>query len=221
MTSEVAAALTPLVVGAAAAVALLLVVVAYEAVGALDTIAHEAGHMVVGALTGRQIHYFEVTSGGEGVTYHSGQGWGPGRILLSAAGYATPPLLGLGGAALLATGRAWPLLWTVVALLVLALVKAEKEWTTFVVLLFAAATGYVALYGTPPLQAGYAAGLVWLLLFSGARSAAISSTDDGTDAAKLARDTLIPRKVWKAGFIVLALFCVWRGFLLLAPLTRT
>jgi hypothetical protein len=217
VTTEVAAALTPLVVGATAVAALLLVVVAYEAVGALDTIAHEAGHMVAGALTGHQIRYFEVTSGGEGGTWRSDHGWSLGRILLRMAGYTTPPLLGLGGAALLAAGKAWPLLWTVVVLLVLALVKAEKEWTTFVVLLLAAATGYVALYGAPPLQAAYAAGLVWLLLFGGLRAAVESSTDNDSDAAKLARDTLIPRKVWKAGFVVLALFCVWRGFLLLAP----
>jgi hypothetical protein len=217
VTPEITAALTPTVVGAAAVAALLLVALAYDAVGALDTIAHEAGHMVAGALTGHRISHFEVTSGGEGGTYHSRQGWGPGRILLSAAGYATPPLLGLGGAALLAAGKAWPLLWTVVVLLVLALVKAEKEWTTFVVLLFAAATGYVALYGAPPLQAAYAAGLVWLLLFSGTRSAVVQSTGDDSDAAKLARDTLIPRQVWKAGFVVLALFCVWKGFILLAP----
>jgi len=217
VTPEITAALTPTVVGAAAVAALLLVALAYDAVGALDTIAHEAGHMVAGAVTGHRISHFEVTSGGEGGTYHSGQGWGPGRILLSAAGYATPPLLGLGGAALLAAGKAWPLLWTVVVLLVLALVKAEKEWTTFVVLLFAAATGYVALYGAPPLQAAYAAGLVWLLLFSGTRSAVVQSTGDGTDVAKLAHDTLIPRQVWKAGFVVLALFCVWKGFILLAP----
>jgi Peptidase M50B-like len=145
VTPEITAALTPTVVGAAAVAALLLVALAYDAVGALDTIAHEAGHMVAGAVTGHRISHFEVTSGGEGGTYHSGQGWGPGRILLSAAGYATPPLLGLGGAALLAAGKAWPLLWTVVVLLVLALIKAEKEWTTFVVLLFAAATDFVVL----------------------------------------------------------------------------
>jgi hypothetical protein len=35
--------------------------------------------------------------------------WGPGRILTVFAGYVTPPLVGLGGAALLASGRAWPL----------------------------------------------------------------------------------------------------------------
>ncbi|HEX5811440.1 MAG TPA: M50 family metallopeptidase [Pseudonocardia sp.] len=208
--------LTPWVLGATALTALLLVVVAYEAVGTLDTIAHEAGHMVVGALTGHRIRYFEVTSGGEGATWRSDHGWSLGRILLRMAGYTTPPLLGLGGAALLAAGKAWPLLWTVVVLLVLALIKAEKEWTTFVVLLWAAATGYVALYGAPPLQAAYAAGLVWLLLFGGLRAAVESSTDDDSDAAKLARDTLIPRIVWKTGFVVLALFCLWKGFVLLA-----
>jgi hypothetical protein len=105
----------------------------------------------------------------------------------------------------------------VVALLLLALVKAEREWTTFVVLLWACATGYVALYGAPQLQAAFAAGHVWLLLFGGLRAAAESSTDDDSDAAKLAQDTLIPRTVWKAGFVVLALFCVWQGFRLLAP----
>lgn len=217
MTTEVAAALTPLVLGATALVALLLVVVAYEAVGALVTVAHEAGHVVFGAATGHRIHYFQVKIGGSGLTSHSDHGWSLGRILLSAAGYTTPPLLGLGGAALLAAGKAWPLLWTVVVLLVLALIKAEKEWTTFVVLLFAAATGYVALYGAPPLQAGYAAGLVWLLLFGGTRAAVMSSTGDGSDAAHLTRDTFIPRIVWKAGFVVLALFCLWKGFQLLAP----
>jgi Peptidase M50B-like len=133
--------------------ALLLVVVAYEAVGAVVTVAHEAGHMVVGALTGHGIHHFQVTIGGEGATSYTDKGWGPVRILLTAAGYTTPPLLGLGGAALLADGKVRPLLWTVVVLLVLALSKAEKEWTTFVVLLAAAATGYVALYGSPLLAA--------------------------------------------------------------------
>ena len=216
MTPQVAAALTPTVVGAAAVAALLLVVVAYEAVGALVTVAHEAGHMVVGAATGHRIDHFEVSRGGEGVTWHSDHGWSPGRILLSAAGYTTPPLLGLGGAKLLAAGKAWPLLWTTVVLLALALVKAEKEWTTFVVLLSGVGTGYVALYGTPTLQAAFASGLVWLLLFGGVRAAAQSSTGDGSDAAHLARDTFIPRFAWKAAFIALALYCLWQGFLLLA-----
>ena len=207
---------TPVLAGAAVA-ALLLVFLAEAAVGPVVTVAHEAGHMVVGALTGHRIDQFEVTGGWDGGTLHSRQRWGPGRILLSAAGYTTPPVLGLGGAALLASGRVRPLLWTAVVLFALAMTKAEKEWTTFLVLLSAAAVGYVALYGTPLLQATFAARLVWLLLFGGTRAAVESSTADGTDAAKLAHDTLLPRFAWKAGFVVVALYCLWKGFVLLKP----
>ena len=217
MTPQVAAALTGPVVGATAVAALLLVAVAYEAVGALVTVAHESGHMLVGVLTGHRVDHFEVEIGGAGSTLQTDHGWGPGRILLTAAGYPMPSLVGLGGAALLAAGRAWPLLWTVVVLLVLALIKAEKEWTTFVVLLFATATGYVALFGAPGTQAAYATGLVWILLFGGLRAAVQAGKQKGTDPDQLYRDTLIPRTVWKLGFIAFALYCLWKGFLLLAP----
>jgi hypothetical protein len=43
------------------------------------------------------------------------------------------------------------------------------------------------------------------------RRAAVRSRD------RLARDTLIPRLVWKAGFVVVAVICLWKGFQLLAP----
>jgi Peptidase M50B-like len=217
MTPLVAAALTGPVLGGTALAALVLVIVAYDAVGALVTVAHEAGHVVVGALTGGRIHYFEVSDGTAGVTVSDRRRWGPGRILAGAAGYLAPPLLGLGGAAILAAGLARPLLWTVVVLLVLALPKAEREWTTFLLLVSGAATGYVAIYGSALSQAAFAAGLVWLLLFGGARDVLESGTDDRSDAAHLARDTLIPRKAWKGAFIVVALICLWKGFLLLKP----
>jgi hypothetical protein len=50
--TEITVALIPTVVGATAVAALLLVAVADDAVGALDAIAHEAGHMVADAVTG-------------------------------------------------------------------------------------------------------------------------------------------------------------------------
>jgi hypothetical protein len=84
-----------------------------------------------------------------------------------------------------------------------------------VVLLLAIAIGYVALYGSPVLKAAFAAGLVWLLLLTGLRSAVLSSTGDASDAASLARDTLIPRIVWKAVFVAIALYCLWQGLRLL------
>jgi hypothetical protein len=50
-----------------------------------------------------------------------------------------------------------------------------------------------------------------LLLFGAVRSALDAGTDDGTDPAKLAHDTLIPRIVWKAGFVAFAAYCVVKG----------
>jgi hypothetical protein len=205
------------IVAATALGALLLLVVASGSARAFGTIAHESGHMAVGILTGHTVRYFEVTIGGEGATYWAGWRWGPGRILLVLAGYATPPLLGLGGAALFDAGRIPLLLWTAVVLLLLTLIKAEREWTTFAVLLFATATGYVALYGTPLLQTGFGAWLVWLLLFDGLISAVVAGKQKGTDPDRLFRDTLIPRTLWKVGFVVLAVVCLWKGAQLMVP----
>lgn len=217
MTPQVAALLTTPMLGATAVAALLAVVVGRPGTGAVLTIAHEGGHMAVGVLTGHRIHGFEVEDHTAGVTWMSRKGWGPARILTGAAGYTAPPLLGLGGAVLLDAGAVRPVLWTVLVLLVLALFKAEREWTTFAVLVSAAATGYVVTYGSALLQAAFAAGVVWVLLFGGIRDAVESGTGDTSDAAHLARDTMIPRGGWKAAFVVVAIVCLVKGFLLLAP----
>lgn len=217
MTPEVEAAVTTPIVAAAAVGALLFLVIAGRSVGAISVLAHESGHVVVGLLTGHRILYFEVTHGEEGGTLPEATHWGPGRILTVFAGYVTPPLLGLGGAALFDAGQILALLWTAVVLLLLALLKAEREWTTFLVLILAAAGGYVALYGTAVLQAGVAAGLVWLLLFGGVKDAAVAGTHKNTDPDRLYRDTLIPPMLWKAGFIVVAIVCLWKGARLMVP----
>ena len=73
-------------------------------------------------------------------------------------------------------------------------VKSMGDDVVLVVLL-AAAVGYVAIYGSPTLQAGVAAGLVWLLLFGGLRRRRDPDERQRSDAAALARDTLIPRQI--------------------------
>ena len=217
MTPQLEAAVRTPIVAAAGVGALLLLVVASRAVRVVGTVAHESGHMAAGILTGHTIRYFEVTSGGAGATYPATWRWGPGRVLMVVAGYLTPPLLGLGGAALFHAAQIQLLLWTAAGLLVLTLVKAEREWTTFAVLLLASATAYVAWFGTPLLQAGFAAWLVWLLLFDGLVSALVAGKQRDTDPDRLFRDTLVPRTVWKAGFVVVAVVCLWKGVVLLAP----
>lgn len=215
MTTEVAAALTWPVLSAAAVGVLVLLLVAGDEVGRIVTITHEGGHMVVGFLTGGRIKHFYLNRDepGGATAFHRLPAW-LGDVLTTFAGYATPPLVGLGGAVLLKDGKAWPLLWTAVALLVLAWVKARDELTSLAVLVVAGFIGYVGLYGAPVLQAAFAAGLVVLLLLGGLRAAVLVPTDkdSGSDAVYLARSTLIPASLWRAGFIVFALYCVWAGF---------
>ena len=95
-------------------------------------------------------------------------------------------------------------------------IKAEKEWTTFLVLLLATAIGYIALYGTPVLQVAFATGLVFVLLLGGLRDAVQSEINDSSDEAQLARATLIPSRVWRYFFIAVALLSLWGGLRLLA-----
>ena len=90
MTPEVEAALTTPIVAAAAVGALVLLVAAWPAVGALLTAAHEAGHVAVGVLTGHRVLFFEVANEDAGHTVLGGEGLGPGRILTTFAGYVTP-----------------------------------------------------------------------------------------------------------------------------------
>jgi DNA-binding XRE family transcriptional regulator len=72
----------------------------------LVTLVHEAGHIVVAAVTGRRIDHFQVFGPGQRVAYSAKRGRGPSRIRGSAAGYTAPPLVGLGGATFLTTGLA-------------------------------------------------------------------------------------------------------------------
>jgi hypothetical protein len=116
MTPEVEAAPTTPIVAAAAVGALVLLVAAWPAVGALLTVAHEAGHVAVGVLTGHRVLFFEVANEDAGHTVSAAKSWGPARILMTFAGYVTPPLLGLGGAALFDAGEILALLWAAAGL---------------------------------------------------------------------------------------------------------
>ena len=107
MTAEVAAALTWPVLATAGIAAGLLVVLAGEVVGRVVTVTHESGHMMVGFVTGGRVKHFYLNADREGgaTDFHRGPGW-LGWVLTLFAGYATPPLIGLGGAMLLKEGLA-------------------------------------------------------------------------------------------------------------------
>lgn len=133
------------------------------------TIAHEGGHGLVALLTGRQLTGIRLHSDTSGLTVSRGKPYGLGMILTAAAGYTAPSLLGLGGAALLATGRITLLLWAATALLVAMLVMIRNAYGVLTVLLTGGAFLLVSWLAGPQVQAAFAYAVVWFLLFGGVR----------------------------------------------------
>src|SRR6476646_7881583 len=106
------------VVAATAVVAVVLVLApgAWPLSRHVVTIAHEGGHGLVAACTGRRLQGIRLHSDTSGLTVSRGRPTGLGMVLTAAAGYTAPPLLGLAGAALLAAGHITALLWGASAL---------------------------------------------------------------------------------------------------------
>lgn len=194
-------------------VALLVVVLTGSWGQALVTLAPEGGHYVVGTLMGYLPNQLVLDDGGGGGTGYVQDWWSPGRVLRLFAGYATPPLLGLAGAQLLAAGMAWSVLVVAIGLLLAAFLVATNALAITVALVGVVGFGWTATAGGPELQAGVAVGLVWLLLLGGLSSAIqIPRADNDSDVAKLTRDTLIiPRILWHAAFTAIAVVCLWTG----------
>jgi hypothetical protein len=201
------------VVHVAGLVALLLVGLTGSWAGSVVTIAHEGGHVVVALLSGRNPRGFVVNEGdgGGGATVFDG-GWGVTLLPIYLAGYLTPPLIGLVGADLVLDGRAWSVLWAVVILLVGSFVAARGAFTNVVVVLVGAGIGWVAVAGGEDLQALLAVTLVWWMLLGGLRSLVpMGLGSDGSDAAQLARNFLLPAVVWVVLFWYVGVVCLWVG----------
>jgi Peptidase M50B-like len=107
---------------------LVLGVVAFvsDVAASIVRVAHEGGHMMAALITGHRVTGFELEEGdaetGSGVTYFNDGpfGW-LGEVFNSFAGYATPPLVGLGGAYVIASGNSWGVLVAGVVLLLAVL----------------------------------------------------------------------------------------------------
>jgi hypothetical protein len=166
------------------------------------TIAHEGGHGLVALLTGRQLTGIRLHSDTSGLTVSRGKPHGLGMILTAAAGYTAPPLLGLGGAALLAAGRITLLLWAATALLVAMLVMIRNAYGALTVLLTGGTFVVVSWLAGPQVQAAFAYAVVWFLLLGGVRPAfelQAKRTRGGagdSDADQLSRLTNVPAGLW-------------------------
>ncbi|MEU6811217.1 M50 family metallopeptidase [Streptomyces sp. NPDC046831] len=166
------------------------------------TIAHEGGHGLVALLTGRTLTGIRLHSDTSGLTVSRGKPYGAGMILTAAAGYTAPPLLGLGGAALLAEGRLTLLLWVATALLLVMLVMIRNAYGALTVVLTGGTFLLVSWLAGPQVQAAFAYAVVWFLLLGGVRPAfelqvkrARGDAGD-SDADQLARLTQAPAAVW-------------------------
>jgi peptidase M50B-like protein len=199
----------PVVYGAGF-IALLLVVFTGSWAGSIVTLAHEGGHALMSVLAMRRLFGVHLHDGGGGHTEFRG-GWGASYYLIYPAGYLTPPLLGLGGAAVLVHGNAWGVLAVVVVILAVSFLVAANALAN-VVAAVALAGVVVALWrGSTQLQVALAVVVVWWLLLGGVRSAVGMARTSDSDAGVMSRLTLVPALVWQAFWVVVALVCVYVG----------
>ena len=187
------------------------------------TIAHEGGHALIALLTGRRLGGVRVLRSTAGVTVSSGSRSGPGIVLTTAAGYTAPPLLGLGAAALLATGHLVGMLVISLAALAGLAIAIRNVYGMAAVLLTGAAVGAVLWRGTPLAEAAFGYVMTWFLLFGGVRPVLeLQRTrrhhpGRATDADQLAALTRLPGSLWVAVFGVVALAALAVSALWLVP----
>jgi hypothetical protein len=175
------------------------------------TIAHEGGHALMALLTGRRLDSVRVLRSTAGVTVSSGSRSGPGIVLTTAAGYTAPPLLGLGAAALLATGHLFSMLLFSLAGLAGLAVAVRNGYGLLAVLVTGAAIGVVLWRGTPLAEAAFGYVLTWFLLLGGVRPVLeLQRTrrrhpSRNNDADQLAALTGLPGGLWVGAFGLVAL----------------
>lgn len=181
------------------------------------TIAHEGGHGLVALLTGRTLTGIRLHSDTSGLTVSRGKPHGIGMILTAAAGYTAPPLLGLGGAALLGTGRITLLLWLATVLLVAMLVMIRNAYGVLTVVVTGGTFVLVSWLAGPQVQAAFAYAVVWFLLLGGVRPAfelQAKRSHGGapdSDADQLSRLTHVPAGLWLFLFHAVSLCALLGG----------
>jgi hypothetical protein len=175
------------------------------------TIAHEGGHALIALLSGRRLQSIRLHSDTSGLTVTRGRPTGLGMVTTLAAGYTTPSLLGLAGAALLAVGRIRITLWLALLLLVAVLVMTRNIYGILSVVITGGVVFVVSWYGSPTVQAAFAYLGAWFLLLGGVRPIIEVQGQRrrrqvrDSDADQLAGLTRVPGVFWIGVFLVVAL----------------
>ncbi|NDZ82620.1 M50 family metallopeptidase [Streptomyces sp. SID10853] len=175
------------------------------------TIAHEGGHGLIALLTGRRLDGIRLHSDTSGLTVSRGKPSGLGMILTAGAGYTAPPLLGLGGAWLLAADHITLFLWAACVLLLAMLVMIRNAYGALTVIVTGAAFVLISWLTSAEVQAAFAYTAVWFLLIGGVRPAfelqrkRVRGHAGDSDADQLGRLTHVPPTVWLLLFHVVSL----------------
>ena len=183
------------------------------------TIAHEGGHALAAVATGRRLHGVRVLHTSAGVTVTAGSPSGPGIILAALAGYIAAPLLGLGAAALLASGHPMTVLLLSLAGLAGLLFAIRNAYGLLAVLVAGAVVVVVLWQHSAVAAAALGYTMTWLLLFGGVRPVLeLQRTRrqrraGRTDADQLAVLTGMPAGLWVAVFAMVALSALAVGAL--------
>lgn len=189
------------------------------------TIAHEGGHAVVALLSGRRLNGIRLHSDTSGLTVSTGRASGPGMVFTLLAGYPAVSLLGLGGAWLVAAGRAQAMLWITVGLLAAMLLALRNAYGVLSVLVTGALVFAVSWWAAPAVQAMCCELLSWFLLFGALRPLGElggkrrRGKAANSDADQLARLTRVPATVWLGLWFAIGAGAVLFGgrWLLLVP----
>ncbi|HEX6756355.1 MAG TPA: M50 family metallopeptidase [Mycobacteriales bacterium] len=173
------------------------------------TIVHEAGHAIVALATGRRLTGIRLHSDTSGLTLSVGRPAGPGMVLTTAAGYLSPSVVGLVGAAVLTLEQVTIMLWVATAVLLGMLVMVRNAYGIFTLVVTGAVLVAVSLYTGPGVQAAFGYAATWFLLLGGVRPVDELRRErrrlrsPSTDADQLARLTGVPGGFWVAVFALL------------------
>lgn len=188
------------------------------------TLAHEGGHALMALLTGRRLDSVRILRSTAGVTVSEGSSTGPGLVLTTAAGYTAPPLLGLGAAALLATGHLTGMLLLVLAGLAALAIRVRNAYGMLAVIAAGAAAATVVWGGSRLGEAALGYLVTWFLLLGGVRPVLElqRSRRRGrgglSDADQLGHLTGTPGGLWVGVFALVAVAALAVGGLWLLPL---
>lgn len=190
---------------------------------AISTLIHETGHALAAILTGGGVHVIRIHDHESGVAYT----WYWSRaasVVSSFAGYATPPLAGLGAAHLIVNSKAAAALAVLALVAALVLLVTRDITTVAIVALIGGTSAALFWWGSPGVQAIAATAVAWLLLVSEAvhlAGLAVNRYVRGVwahgDEDALAEGTGIPALVWMLAWWALNAWCVWMAAPLLIP----